>query len=104
MNDELVTANAAVVSKLLVIAPYSAHGPTRLSSGVSTGEISPTLSSIAKTAAKNCRRFAAHASHLSQNPSDQVAKRAFTSAFFVASGAKRLRAFRAGILRSTVNN
>lgn len=37
MNDELVTANAAVVSKLLVIAPYSVDRPNRRS-GVHTGE------------------------------------------------------------------
>ena len=38
MNDELVTAKAAVVTKLLVIAPYSAHGLTRPTNGVSIGK------------------------------------------------------------------
>lgn len=37
MNDELVTANAAVVSKLLVIAPFSADS-SYSHSGVETGE------------------------------------------------------------------
>ena len=103
MNDELVTAYAEVVSELLVIAPYSARGFTKPPPGVLTGEKPRQLSPAARTVAGNSRASGAHESRMLPPPG-QVAKRAFTSAFFVASGAKRVRAFRAGILRSTANS
>lgn len=57
MNDELVTANAAVVSKLLVIAPYSADRFPRPSRGVQTGENQRKLSFTAKLWLKNTFSF-----------------------------------------------
>ena len=97
MNDVLVTANAAVVSKLLVIAPYPADGYKKPSSGASQGDRSQQFSFTAKTAVSIRRLSAVQASRISKNPSDQSSKGAFTSAAFVQSGAERVLRFRTGI-------
>lgn len=95
MNDLLVTALTAVVSKLLVIAPNC--GITKPSSGVSQGEKPRQLSSSAKMAVGKCCAFAAPAIWVLINNSHPVAKTAFTSATFVQSGAERIHSLRTGI-------
>ena len=87
MNDELVTANAAVVSKLLVIAPYSAALSCR-KSGVQTWKKPRTNRSAGNGSAGLIRRALPTANRVSTNIYDRVSKAVITSAAFVASGAE----------------
>ena len=95
MNDELVTVNAAVVSKLLVIAPYSADLSYR-QSGVQTGEKPRQNRSADESSGGLLRRVSPSASWTQANYSEQVSKAVITSAAFVASGAENRPTLRTG--------
>ncbi|MBK6750776.1 MAG: hypothetical protein KA956_02980 [Pyrinomonadaceae bacterium] len=86
MNDELVTANAAVVSKLLVIAPFSANGFAK-PYGEQTGEYPRRSRPANQNLAGPLSRAWSNAGWPSTKQSEQVAKAVITSAAFVASGA-----------------
>ena len=101
LNDELVTARAAVVSKLLVIAPYSAD-LSRRQSGVQTGEKPRRNRSAEINSGGLLRRVSPSARWSPANDSLQVSKAVITSAAFVASGTELVnRGFGAGIFGLT---
>ncbi len=101
MNDELVTAHAAVVSKLLVIAPYSANGSVK-PSGVQTGVKPRQVRSAGINSGGLLRRVSPLVRWSSANHSKQVSKAVITSAAFVASGTELANCgFRAGIFGLT---
>lgn len=102
MNDVLVSARAAVVSKLLVIAPYSADSSAKPSAGVSQGEKPGQSGSANYGSAGLLRRAQPVAIRLLTTNSDQDAKAVITSAAFVESGAKRSSAFRPGLCKSVI--
>lgn len=96
LNDELVTAYAAVVSKLLVIAPYSADGSYR-HSGVQTGEKPRQNRSADESSGGLLGRVSPFGRWSSANHSNKVSKAVITSAAFVASGTEPKVSFRPGI-------
>lgn len=86
MNDELGDAKASVVSKLLVIAPYSAYGLIRSLNGVSKGKSPQQIRSAnLKLAGPVC---CALPTTPGNNKKIQVSKAVITSASFVHSGAE----------------
>jgi hypothetical protein len=100
MNDELVTANAAVVSKLLVIAPFSADS-SYSHSGVETGEEPRLIRSAGRDSANLLCRTQSVPNRLSSNEPDQIAKAVITSAAFACSDAWRYLVPGIGILFTT---
>lgn len=97
LNDELVNAQASVVSKLLVIVPYSADRLNRRP-GVQTGEKPRhNRSTESDSGGLFCRGLPILA-WSSANNSLQVSKAVITSAAFVAPGAERRPALRTGTL------
>ncbi len=90
LNDELVTAKAAVVSKLLVIAPYSAHGVSNPRPGVSKGERSRQVRNPNFGSGDLVHRALSSSNTLFQKLSNKLAKAVITSASFVCSGAATL--------------
>ena len=95
MNDVLVTANAAVVSKLLVIAPYSAVSSHK-QHGVQTGEKPRENRSAEDNSGGLLCRVLPLVRWSPTNHLDQVSKAVITSAAFVCSGAERRPAFLTG--------
>ena len=95
MNDELGGANASVVSKLLVIAPYSADRSYR-HSGVQTGENPRQNRSADESSGGLLRRVSPSFGWSVANNSIQVSKAVITSAAFVASGAENRPTLRTG--------
>jgi len=96
MNDELVNAKASVVSKLLVIAPYSADRPNRRC-GVQTGEIPRQNRSAEDNSGGLLSRVSLLVRWSPTNHLDRVSKAVITSAAFVCSGAERRPTLRTGI-------
>ena len=86
MNDVLVTANAAVVSKLLVIAPYYDDRLNRRS-GVQTGEDPRQIRSAEDNSDGLICRVQPSFRWSPTNHLDLVSKAVITSAAFVYSGA-----------------
>lgn len=82
MNDELVNAKASVVSKLLVIAPYSADRPNRRC-GVQTGEIPRQNRSAEDNSGGLLSRVSLLVRWSPTNHLDRVSKAVITSAAFM---------------------
>ena len=101
MNDELVNARASVVSKLLVIAPYSAGRPDR-HSGVQTGQKPRQNRSAEDNSGGLLCRVTPLVRWSPTNHSDLVSKAVITSAAFVCSGAERRPAIRTGISQNWI--